>query len=125
MKTALLQWLIARTRAPLAGRFIGYLCEHLRLLLPVEILYENEWLMVFKHPQPAYELHLLILPKKAIYDFSEVSATSPVWTLLPETVHHLVSTFHLPANGYRLITNVGVYQDIHQLHFHFVSGNPL
>jgi len=115
------QLLFTIARWKIVGRLIGWVFEHMPNLLPVKRILETDNLLVFEHPKPVYALHLLIIPKKAISDFSKVDGDSEIWKQLPAVVASLVKKFNLQNDGYRLITNVGEYQEVAQLHFHLVS----
>lgn len=109
-------------RWQLIGFLIGWMFEHMSNLLPVKRILETDYYIVFEHPKPTYQLHFLIIPKKIIPDFSAVDGNSVVWKMLPDIVGDLVKQYCLEDKGYRLITNVGEYQDVSQLHFHLVAG---
>jgi len=83
---------------------------------------ETEHALVIQHPSPIYSLHLLILPKAAWRDLSEVDGNSLFWKELPGLVERLAVENNLEHKGYRLIINSGEYQDVDLLHIHFVSG---
>ncbi|HEX2696955.1 MAG TPA: HIT domain-containing protein [Anaerolineales bacterium] len=88
--------------------------------IPVDRLRETETLIAFHHPKPIYPFHVLLVPKKALENLSELNAEdTPFLTDLFSTVQSLVREFHLSA--YRLIVNGGEYQDFPQLHFHLIS----
>jgi len=119
------QIFITIARNAIFGRWIGWVFERMSNLLPVKRVYETDELIVFRHPTPSYEVHLLIVPKKVVKDFSSVDANSSFWLNFPSVVHDLVEKFDLIQKGYRLITNTGEYQDVKQLHFHLVSGEMI
>lgn len=119
------QLLITVARNAIFGRWVGWVFEHMSNLLPVKRVIETDELIVFWHPTPSYEVHLLIVPKKVIKDFSSVDANGSFWLNLPSVVQDLVEKFELDQKGYRLITNTGEYQDVKQLHFHLVSGETI
>jgi histidine triad (HIT) family protein len=99
---------------------IGWIFAHMSFALPVKRLRETETLMAFHHPQPAYQFHVLLVPKKAVISLMKFDATDTTFlTDLYSTVQSLVDEFQLPA--WRLIVNGGEYQDFPQLHFHLVS----
>lgn len=90
-------------------------------VIPVKRLRETKTLMAFHHPNPSYQFHVLLVPKKAVaslkdFDSRDISFLSDLYS----TVQSLVDEFHLAA--YRLIVNGGDYQDFPQLHFHLVSS---
>ena len=91
-------------------------------ILPVNRLYDSDTLLAFFHPQPAYPLHILIVPKQSIPNILALQAEHS--DLLYEcfsTAQNLIKKFQLEAYGYRLIINGGEHQDIPQLHFHLIS----
>ena len=119
------QFLITVARNAILGRWIGCVFEYMSNLLPVKRVIETDELIVFWHPTPSYEVHLLIVPKKAVKDFSSMDAHGSFWLVLPSVVQDLVQKFELVHKGYRLITNTGEYQDVKQLHFHLISGETI
>lgn len=91
--------------------------------IPVKRLRETPSWMVFHHPQPAYPLHILIVPKRAYASLLAVPADDPTfWKEFMEIVQSLVLELGLDKTGYRLIANGGAYQTFPQAHFHLVSS---
>ncbi len=85
-------------------------------------LQENDDWVAFHHPQPAYSLHILILPKGGFAALSEVPEGQPaLFTSLFKLVNDLIKAFDLETRGYRLITNGGPNQSIPQWHWHLIS----
>ena len=88
--------------------------------IPVKRLRETETLLAFYHPKPAYQFHVLLVPKKSVVSLQEFDSKDAVFLIdLYSTVQSLVAEFQLTA--YRLIVNGGEYQDFPQLHFHLIS----
>jgi histidine triad (HIT) family protein len=116
--------LLLRLALTRPGRFlIGFVFTHMSQLLPVDRLAETGTLIAFRHPQPAYPFHVLIVPKKQVVSLEALGpADSNFLSDLYTTVQGLVKQFDLGAEGYRLIVNGGKYQDFPQLHFHLISG---
>jgi histidine triad (HIT) family protein len=101
--------------------------EHLNAFLPVNRVLETQHLLAFRHPKPAYPIHILIVPKKSISDLTGLAAQpveyrSALMDELLYCVRELVLVLKLEKPGYRLIVNGGGYQDVGELHFHLVSG---
>jgi histidine triad (HIT) family protein len=97
--------------------------ENMNELLPVNKICETPSLICFYHPQPAYPVHILLMPKRDIRGLSQLDSMADEF--LPDlfmTVHQLVEELELEQVGYRLIVNGGAYQEFPQLHFHLVSG---
>ena len=88
--------------------------------IPVQRLRETKTLMAFRHPQPAYPFHVLLLPKKSVGSLADLDpADTAFLTDLYTAVQSLIQEYQLPA--YRLIVNGGEFQDFPQLHFHLIS----
>jgi histidine triad (HIT) family protein len=122
LKIKLLQWLlmIARWR-PLrpAVRFFFKTMVH---RFTAGQLRENEYWVAFHHPQPAYPLHILILPKGGNATLSEAPEEQPtLYAALFAIAKDLIQAFNLDTRGYRLITNGGPNQSIPQWHWHLIS----
>jgi len=101
--------------------------ENLSSILPVDRLYETPRLVAFHHPKPVYPIHILIAPKKAVKNISQLVETGSEFAPhfmedLLNCVCKLVEDFALERAGYRLIVNGGSYQDVPELHFHLLSG---
>lgn len=112
---------LARSRW--SGRWIGWVFAHMSFLLPVDRLYETGTLVAFRHPRPAYPVHILIVPKRQYASLMEVSSEDSAFLAeLIETAQKLVRDFNLEEGGYRLIANGGPFQEVQQLHFHLVGG---
>ena len=94
--------------------------EHMSFAIPVKRLRETETLLAFYHPKPAYQFHVLLVPKKSVVSLKELDSKDSAFLIdLYSTVQSLVDEFQLTA--YRLIVNGGAYQDFPQLHFHLIS----
>jgi histidine triad (HIT) family protein len=114
--------LFSLARTSLGGLIIGWIFAHLSFAIPVKRLRETDTLLAFYHPAPSYPLHILLVPKRAIKNFMELSATDlDFYADLVQTVQSLVAEFDLEKGGYRLVVNGGDYQEVQQLHFHLIS----
>ena len=88
--------------------------------IPVKRLRETENLLAFYHPKPAYQFHVLLVPKKSVVSLKEFDSKDSAFLIdLFVAVPSLADEFQLAA--YRLIVNGGEHQDFPQLHFHLVS----
>jgi histidine triad (HIT) family protein len=115
---------LSRTRPGRAAT--GWVFAHMSQFLPVDRLAETGTLIAFRHPQPAYPFHVLIVPKKQVASLDALDpADSDFLSDLFTTVQGFVKHFDLGAGGYRLIVNGGKFQDFPQLHFHLVSDHQL
>lgn len=114
--------LLRVARLPAAGWLIAFVLARAAFLLPLKRLYETETLLAFHHPQPAYPLHILIVPRRRLPGFTALGGGDALFLQeLVAAVRYLVETLDMEPSGYRLIVNGGAYQDVAQLHFHLVS----
>jgi histidine triad (HIT) family protein len=101
----------------------GWSFAHLSAFIPVDKLYETEWVVAFRHPKPSYPIHILIVPKRQIQSLLALTeADLPVVGEVVKTAQHLARTLALEEKGFRLMVNGGAYQDVMQIHWHLVSG---
>lgn len=112
--------LLDLARLPIFAHLIGWVFARASFLLPVRRLADTPTLVAFQHPRPAYPVHILIVPKKAIPSLAQLTPTDG-----PFLVDMLAAARAL-APGCRLVANAGAYQSIPQLHFHLISqdDNP-
>jgi histidine triad (HIT) family protein len=105
-------------------RILQILFSRMSFALPIQKLRETPTLLAFHHPQPAYSVHILLVPRRAIASLMELDPSQDASFLadLFTAVQSLVAEFHLEQSGYRLIVNGGEFQDFPYLHFHLVSG---
>jgi histidine triad (HIT) family protein len=115
--------IISLARSPIGRRLSGWLFTYMSFIVPVKRLRETETLMAFHHPRPSYPVHILLVPKRPFASLTSLSpADTDFMADLFSTTQSLIAELALEAEGYRLITNGGPYQDIPHLHFHLVSG---
>jgi histidine triad (HIT) family protein len=106
-------------RRPFFYRTFIWMLNNIPFAIPVKRLRETDSLLAFFHPKPTYPFHVIIVPKKAIRGFSDLSPADPFMVDLVTVTQSLVNEYHLPA--YRLIVNGGAYQEFPHLHFHLIS----
>jgi histidine triad (HIT) family protein len=99
---------------------IGWIFAHMSFAIPIHRLRETDTLMAFYHPKPAYQFHVILVPKRQVATLKDLDPNDAAFLHdLYSTVQNLVDEFHLSA--YRLIVNGGEYQDFPHLHFHLIS----
>lgn len=93
--------------------------------IPCKKVLENEKCLAFYDINPQAPIHVLIIPKKEIKDFSSLDCQT--MSELLDFTHQVVKTLGLEEKGYRLITNVGENggQEVPHLHFHLLGGAKL
>ena len=113
---------IARSQA--ASFFIGFAFEHLTCLMPVSKIDDGERVVVFPHPVPLYETHLLAVPKLRLASFMAIDFhTTPHQQTIIDTFRAIQRVaMQQGLAEYTVLVNGGAYQDVPQVHFHIVSG---
>ena len=117
-----MRFLLVLARSAIGGVILGWVFAHLSFVLPVRRLRETKTLLAFHHPQPSYPVHILLVPKRALHSFTDLTvADSALISEIIQTAQSLIAEFNLERSGYRLIVNGGDYQAVPQLHFHLIS----
>jgi histidine triad (HIT) family protein len=117
------RFLIRLARSPAGGLITGYLFAHMSFAIPVKRLRETATLIAFRHPRPAYPVHILLVPRRRLRSLAQLTAADTDFMQeLFQVVNQLVQEMGLEPAGYRLIANGGAYQEVAQLHFHLVAG---
>lgn len=108
-----------------AAQGLQFLFTRMSFAIPAHRLRETGTLLAFYHPQPAYPVHILLIPRRAIASLAELDPVrdAPFLTDLFASVQSLVAELHLEQAGYRLIVNGGQFQDFPYLHFHLISNH--
>jgi histidine triad (HIT) family protein len=113
-------YLIARSR--LGMSIILWSLNNMNHILPIDRLNESSNLIVFYHPEPSHNTHIVIMPKRPIRSLMELTAEdNDLLSEVIQMVQGLVNKLGLQDKGYRLIVNGGKYQNVAQLHFHLIS----
>ncbi len=93
----------------------------------IKKVFENENILAFYHTKPAYETHIVVIPKKHIWDARTVEDSSAFSEILM-VCRDILRTFpqeELDQKGARIVTNIGKFQDTPHLHFHVVVGDKI
>ncbi|MFC1649814.1 HIT domain-containing protein [Patescibacteria group bacterium] len=90
---------------------------------PAVIRHESDNVIAFDNTNPVSEYHLLIVPKRHIRSFHDISYEDKdtVFSMI-EAVQKLIKKFGLDQ-GYKLVTKMDRYQNIPHFHWHLLSGN--
>lgn len=91
-----------------------------------KIVYESQNVFAFYHTKPVYEKHIVVISKKHIHDFSEVSDNDlKILYEMIKVCRDIVKTCDFRNKGGRVITNLGIFQDTPHLHFHVICGGKI
>ena len=85
---------------------------------------ETENVLAYYHTRPAYEVHIVVIPKKHIASLITIAEEDNSLLLELLSVVKKVAAVVVENNGAcRVITNLGNYQDSKHLHWHVVYGS--
>lgn len=96
--------------------------------IPAQIVYEDEAIMAFRDIKPVAPVHILLIPKKHIADFTALEEEDA--TLLGNLLlaaKKVAKAEGLEENGFRVINNCKQHggQVVYHLHFHLLGGRQL
>ncbi|MBA3812990.1 MAG: HIT domain-containing protein [Alphaproteobacteria bacterium] len=101
----------------------------LRKEIPADIIYEDEYALAFHDVNPQAPIHVLVIPKKeyvSFFDFAEKASPEFVYGFT-KAIHHVIKSFDLRKDGFRILSNHSVHggQEVPHFHFHIFGGRPL
>ena len=95
--------------------------------IPADIVYEDEQCLAFRDISPQAPTHVLVIPKKPIASFNDLTADdADLIGHLTLVIRHLAGKLGLEG-GYRVVANCGPDggQSVDHLHLHLLGGRPL
>jgi len=118
------RWLFQAARSRFAGFFIGNAFAYLTPIMPVQKQYENKQVVAFRHPVPFWQPHTLIVPKKKIASFLDLSLEQAPHQEMAVAIFQAAQNVaqQMGLREYTVLVNGGRYQDVPQLHFHLAAG---
>jgi len=88
--------------------------------------YESDAVLAFHHTRPFWPVHIVVIPKKHIASFTELTEKErPILDEIMEVTKKLAKKLEAEHGAARVLTNLGQYQDSKHFHFHVSSGKPL
>ena len=90
----------------------------------VRKVFETKNVLAYYHTKPAYEKHIVVIPKKHISSLITIIEDENALLLeLLNVVKKVAADIVSEHGACRVITNLGDYQDSKHLHWHVVYGN--
>ncbi len=103
-------------------------CKIVQKTVPAEIIYEDDRVMAFKDIHPAAPVHYLLIPKKHIPTFLDLTEEEEgVVGHLQRVAGIIAREAGLDRKGFRLVGNCleDAGQLVFHLHYHFLAGRSL
>lgn len=103
-------------------------CDIAQRKIPSDIIYEDEFVVVFRDIAPKAPVHLLVVPRKHIETIDHLDKIDQ------ELVGHMILIAqkiardqNISDDGYRLVFNVKKHagQMVDHIHLHILGGKPL
>jgi len=98
------------------SKLVGKTFEYASKIIPIKRIFEDKYIIAFNHPKPLYKIHILLIPKKEIKDITELYKYPQYSNAILKAIN--VIKDKLNTNDLHIVTNIGKYQEIKQLHFH-------
>lgn len=90
--------------------------------IPKDFTYEDEDIMVFPDIKPIKPVHLLIVPKEHISDFTALTSEhDALLGKIRKVIQEMVGKQQIENSGYRIVINAGGAQAIDHLHLHLTG----
>jgi histidine triad (HIT) family protein len=91
--------------------------------IAVSIVYETDNVMTYRHTQPSWEKHIVVIPKRHVASLltledSDDELLLDIFKVIRKVAKDLIAETHAA----RVVTNLGEYQDSKHLHFHVYCG---
>jgi len=100
-------------------------CKIVEGEIPSNKVLENDDFLAFHDINPSAPIHVLVIPKKHIKCFQDVSGE--LMAKATPFIQEITRKLGLDKTGYRLVTNNGSDggQEVLHLHFHILGGGKL
>lgn len=96
----------------------------LRKEIPARLFYEDRTILAFFDIQPQAPMHLIVIPKAPVISYDDFIKTHNHQEISQffRSLHAVCQKANATYKGYRLVTNVGSYQEVPHFHFHLLLG---
>ena len=90
--------------------------------LDVDIIWENDKVLAFHHPQPTSEIHVVVVPKKHITSILDDEAVDGVLlTSIVQAIQIVAKSTDLDKNGFYVRLNAAAPGVTPHMHWHIVG----
>ena len=116
--------LFAFAKSEPAGALVRLAFGQLSFAIPVQRLVSHTSVLCFLHPKPAWQHHVLIVPKCALKDLVALAnpATVGLFSDVLCAAREVILELGIEHESYFLCANGGSRQEVQQVHFHIGSG---
>lgn len=103
-------------------------CKIVQGEIPSKIVYEDDAVLAFDDINPEAPVHVLVIPKKHIASFNELTAQDgELLVKIMESIQKIAVLKKVDQSGYRIVNNCGADggQTVGHLHFHIMGGREM
>ncbi len=121
------RYLFKLSKSSIGGFFVGFGFQYFSPLIPVRKLKFDQKCVVFPHVRPIAERHILVVPKRRIANLSTLFRPKnlDIRTAISQSLKGMMADNTLSKTGDSfLIANGKQYQDVMQVHFHYMTAKP-
>lgn len=109
------------------GKVVGNAFQYFSWAIPVWDVYSNKEIIAFYHPQPSYENHIIISPKRAVKNLQQMESDgfSKYFVKILEAVNEICVTHPEYNASFVIVANGGKRQEVQQVHFHIFNNHEI
>ncbi|MBE5777750.1 MAG: HIT domain-containing protein [Clostridiales bacterium] len=110
-------------KRPFMGKVAGAAFRYFSWLIPVKKAYSSRKTLAFYHPQPCYQNHIVLSPRRAIRNLQQL-ASDRFNTYFPDlwmAVEEISRKYPEYSKAFSLVANGGRKQEVQQVHFHMFT----
>ena len=103
-------------------------CKIIKRAIPAIIIYEDDEIIAFNDLHPKAPQHKLIIPKKHIATFNDLThEEAMLFGKMALVAQKLAREYQIDQTGYKIIVNCNGDggQIIYHIHLHLLGGKPL
>lgn len=114
-------------KGPFMGKMAGNAFQHFSWAIPVKKVYSSKEIIAFYHPQPSYENHIIISPKRAVQNLQQMAldSFSKYFVKIWETAKDISVMHPEYHDSFVIVANGGKRQEVQQVHFHMFTNHEI
>ena len=114
-------------KSPFMGKIVGNAFQYCSWAIPVKKVYSGKEIIAFYHPQPSYENHIIISPKKAVKNLQqmELDSFSKYFVKTWEAAKDICVMQPEYNDSFVIVANGGKRQEVQQVHFHMFTNHEI
>ena len=114
-------------KGPFMGKIVGTAFQYCSWALPVKKVYNGGEVIAFDHPQPSYEHHIIISPKRAIQNLQQMKldGSDKYFVKIWEAIEEIRAARPEYSEAFAIVVNGGRRQEVQQVHFHMFTDHEI